>query len=101
MIMVRRPTDSEIVAALLDATRDLTLREIEERVGISTATVTRWRAGEWARLFGSTREQVMGYLESVGAAPEVPEAAPRPLTAEDRARLLALVEEMATILRGE
>lgn len=99
-----QPTDEQLVTALLDATRNMSLRERQRATGISHATFDRLTRGQespdgWTYLQRRTREAAIRYLERAGRMP-----APVPaegLSDTQRLRLLELVEEMARVLRGE
>jgi hypothetical protein len=96
-----QPTDQELVAAVLGATANLSLRERQRATGLSHFTFARFQngyaaRGGWTYLQGRTRATVIRYLERVG---KMPREAAGSLTDADRARLLELWEEMGRILK--
>lgn len=98
-----RPTDQQLVGAIMAATEHLSLRERERATGLSHATFQRFGHGYghrygWKVLQKETRAKVTAYLERSG---KMPAAVPdRPLNDPERARLLELWEEMGRILRA-
>lgn len=98
-----QPTDQQLVAAIMDATAHLSLRDRERATGLSHATFQRFGHGHgtrygWKVLQRDTRAKVTAYLERVGKMPAaVPTA---PLSDPDRARLLELLEEAVRMLKA-
>lgn len=99
-----QPTDHQLVAAVLEATANLSLREREAKTGISHASFRRFQQGYghrngWKILQKGTRAAITDYLQRVGKMPAPVPATP--LADVDRARLLELWEEMGRVLRRE
>ena len=96
------PTDRQLVAALLDATAHLTLRERERATGLSHNTFARFANGYgtpagWKALQARTRNATVRYLERVGRMPEAVSDAP--IGSDERARLIELLEEAVRLLK--
>lgn len=80
------PTDRQLIAALVVATKDKSLREAERATGISHQQISTYRDGESHYLTDGAREKIVRYLNSIGKLPQ-----PRPRLSDAEIESLAPV----------
>lgn len=57
-------THDKLIDQALDRLASYSTTEAAERIGVSHATIARWRRGDWTRLNAETERRVRSFLES-------------------------------------